>query len=361
MDTDELTIFGSATGIPLGETKDEQVKSAETPVGTTPDDNEPNGKSEPNPWGDAHDDRARSAEDEWGRTEKLVNKNDENLPENLRRAGQAQIESARSRSQQSDNYPYQYTNLAKNNPRGNLNRAAFNDTLRYSRLADRLNNRMHWTPGISNIGTGQSGVLQAGTMPTVSRWEPIKTQEMRQMRANEALDERARQAGVDLQSRVQAYPQNLQEATDAAVLNLVDNLQRSSNNAHRYWQQLVMSTEYRGDWERMFKEKWQQFLDQQKLYTQGRLYEYLTGIVSPMAAKLAFRYYGSDAIPPSFATQLMDSAQTYIMNNKSIPDDLKPQVLFYVVNYLARLQWAAELENWGLGFGAFNFLSGGGL
>lgn len=82
-------------------------------------------------------------------------------------------------------------NHAKNNIRGNLNGKVYGDTLAASRAADELNNTRWWMPGRGALITRFLPSIQ-GEIGYGKRFEPIETQEMRQMRANERIDENAR-------------------------------------------------------------------------------------------------------------------------------------------------------------------------
>ena len=192
----------------------------------------------------------------------------------VRNEGQRQRESARTREQQEENYAYQNWNLAQDNPRGNLNQMSYGDTLRYSRLADMVNNKFHYRPGNKNlIGTGKKGIMQQADSATVSRWDPIETEEMRQMKANRELDMRARQAGVDLQSRIQAYPQDVQEALDESTRKMQEFISQQDvqfiQNALMY----KLQTEYGGSWQAMFEMMVSRFNKEMELEVGKRIWD----------------------------------------------------------------------------------------
>lgn len=107
---------------------------------------------------------------------------------------------------------------ASNNFRGNINGRSAGSTLQLSRLADAFNSQLHASPtdigarsvtgsGISGPGTGIEGA-------TPKRWNPIETQEMRQMRNNERLDEKQRGLDIDREARIRNYPLDLQQNAD---------------------------------------------------------------------------------------------------------------------------------------------------
>lgn len=254
-------------------------------------------KVDPNSIQDANEmrDRLRGT---YGENEQntLVNR--------LENRGAQYRDDARSSEQQKGNYASQFDNLAQNNPRGNLNQASYDATLRFSRLADKVNNRLHWDPGTISIGTGKRGVLQSGTGPTVSRWDPIETEEMRQMAANRRLDERARNAGVDLQSRIQAYPQDLQEMRDKAALGLEGDLLRSEDSFNRTWQTAVLQSEYVGSVENYFKKNMQRYILDLDLANKTRIADYLLNELTPWAAQWMAQYLAPGvAVPPGMANR----------------------------------------------------------
>ena len=98
------------------------------------------------------------------------------------------------------------TDFAKEGRYGNLNNKSFDDTLRLSRQADAYNNKpigkMHL--GISYNPSAGQGV---GGFETIGYERPkLETQEMRQMRANERLDEMQRGLDVQLQHNITKLP-----------------------------------------------------------------------------------------------------------------------------------------------------------
>lgn len=215
--------------------------------------------------------------------------------------GMGARDAARTREQQEGNYAYQNWNLAQDNPRGNLNRMGYGDTLRYSRLADMMNNKFHYRPGHQQlIGTGRKGIMQQADTATVSRWDPIETEEMRQMQANREMDKRARQAGVDLQSRIQAYPQELQEAVDRATLQMSEYISQRDvdfiNNALR----TMIDTEYGGQWRVYFQEVWQDYLENLQLQVSSRIYAAAQDL-EPLAQSVFLAVYRGSVTTPSLA------------------------------------------------------------
>ena len=202
----------------------------------------------------------------------------------VRREGERQRDAARSREQQLGNYAHYDWNLAKSNPRGNLNGLPYDVTLRMSRLADVVNNRLHWDPGTAATIGGADGPITLGQgTGEVERWEPIETEEMRQMQANREIDRRAREAGVDLQSRIQAYPQEVQEAMDEKLRELRFHIAKMDDDFVSWFQKNYVETEYNRSWQLYFEQKMRQYLAELDLDTKSRIYEQLAGKVPSIA------------------------------------------------------------------------------
>lgn len=116
--------------------------------------------------------------------------------------------------------PWQNNNFSKQSRYGNLNNKPYTNTLYLSRLADLLNNRRHWIPTQVGYSTNSKFGTQATKLGHSERWDPINTQEMRQMRANEAIDSAQRQQDVQLQAGINKYPFDVQKTVDTATQQL---------------------------------------------------------------------------------------------------------------------------------------------
>lgn len=121
-------------------------------------------------------------------------------------------------------------NHAKNNVRGNFNRKSFRSTLNLSRAADALNNKRHWIAGDIGARTNSEFGSTGIELPHSERWEPVETQEMRQMRANEAVDMQARMRDVNRQANLLDYPQELQRQADQSKFGLANLISTSDMN-----------------------------------------------------------------------------------------------------------------------------------
>jgi len=111
-------------------------------------------------------------------------------------------------------------NLAQ---QGQLTGRGFTHNLQLSRLADAYNNRRHLKATdighrTLHYGTTGTGADNAGS----ERWQPIETQEMRQMRENEAINKQVRQNDVERQNKVRNYAYDLNNKIDNQNLGYVD-------------------------------------------------------------------------------------------------------------------------------------------
>lgn len=271
------------------------------------------------------------------------------ITNDVRREGLNQREGARSREQQLGNYAYYDWNLAQNNPRGNLNQRSYDTTLRMSRLADAVNNRLHWNPGTASTIMTRNGpqTLGQGT-GEVEKWEPIETQEMRQMRANERLDERAREAGVDLQSRIQAYPQEVQEQMDKALLSLRDYIARADDDFVSWFQKNVIQMEYNNSWQNYFNEVFRQYLVELDLDKGSRLYRELRRLMASEAMQAA-QCFGLPYTAMTSQQRLMDMVLSPMLQDERYSPEARMNMLFALNYAFARMHAVVAKDNFTYG------------
>lgn len=139
--------------------------------------------------------------------------------------------------------PDVYRDHAKDPVNGPLNGKSFANTLFASRAADAYNNRRHLKYGTTGSDTRSYGSIAATNLGT-ERYEPIDTQEMRQMRANENIDTKAREAQTARSEAVKNYKLELQRLLDnnkAAFAQLQDT---TGVNMERMIQQAIHTAEY---------------------------------------------------------------------------------------------------------------------
>ena len=238
------------------------------------------------------------------------------------REGESQREKARSPEQQLGNYAYYNWNLAQNNPRGNLNKRSYATTLRMQRLADMVNNRLHYDPGTASTIGGAQGAKSVGQgTATVESWDPMETQEMRQMRANERVDENARNAGVDLQSRIQGYSQDIQEKMDEDARKLRYYINQMDDDFISWFQKTVIETEYRGSWTTYFNQKMQEYINELGLDTKSRLYEIVSQLSPAIAQQWGQVFLGGYIATPTAQWYL--ESMIGMISRADIPDEAK--------------------------------------
>ena len=152
-------------------------------------------------------------------------------------------------------YKYWNWNLPKHNPNGNLNNRSFGKTLGLSRLADALNNQRHWRAAQIGRRTNSGFGTHEYTPGYSERWEPIETQEMRQMRANEHMDEAQRSRQINRAENVQDYPLELQKMSDQSRMRLNEQATSSLIELERAFQKGTYGAEYEQSWQNF----WQNF------------------------------------------------------------------------------------------------------
>ena len=166
--------------------------------------------------------------------------------------------------------PYWRNNHAMNNRRGNLNGKTYRSTLNLSRAADRLNNKMHWmATGSGTFTNGSIGNI-AGQLPEGRRFEDIKTQEMRQMRANENVDMAARSRDVNRQANILDYPQELQRQADQNKFSLASLLNTSDVNISNAMRNSAVNINMNMPAANIFAQRMQNFANELALRTGDR-------------------------------------------------------------------------------------------
>lgn len=207
----------------------------------------------------------------------------------------------RGRMQNVDPY-YNYLH-GKGNVRGNINRRSSAATLNLSRAADALNNRRHLKP--EAIGGGHAGFNQG--MLRSERWDPIETQEMRQMRANENVDLAQRNRDVNRSADVLDYRLELQKKADSNKLYLQNALGMNDVSMDAAYRQAYKRYNYDMPYEQYFQQQLMQFSNELSLRTKDRVMKLVAGIYAnnPDMAAWASTYYGAGT-PPTMQ-QLADS------------------------------------------------------
>ena len=140
-------------------------------------------------------------------------------------------------------YEHYDHNLAMNNPRGNLNGLSGARTRNLSRMADAYNNATRWDPGLAGRRTNSS--FGTSNMQNSSYYkDKIDTQEMKQMRANERIDEQVRGYDAKRQDRVDSHNIAMQEWADQSAINLAGAIGQGDVAFGNALKQLVADVEY---------------------------------------------------------------------------------------------------------------------
>lgn len=134
-------------------------------------------------------------------------------------------------------------NLGAGSPRGNINQLNNDNTLTMSRAADAYNNATRWQPGLAGRRTNSSfgsNEMQANNFYK----DTIETQEMRQMRANERIDEQVRGYDAARQDRVDSHNMALQEKADELQFEMQQLLGRGDIDFGNAMRDMAMELEY---------------------------------------------------------------------------------------------------------------------
>lgn len=118
--------------------------------------------------------------------------------------------------------PMANNNFSKNSRYGNLNEKSYQDTLRLSRQADAYNNRPVDTMMLGGSAATGTGSYSLGQETQKYSRPQIETQEMRQMRANERLDEAQRGTDVRLQAALNSKNYDVFKDAYQRIANSLD-------------------------------------------------------------------------------------------------------------------------------------------
>lgn len=140
-------------------------------------------------------------------------------------------------------YEHYDANLGAGSTRGNINGMSNARTLGLSRAVDAYNNATRWQPGLAGRRTNSSfgtNEMQANNYYK----DTINTQDARQMRANERVDEQVRMYDAARQNRVDSHNMALQEKSDDIQMQMQQLIGQGDINFGNATRQLVMDLEY---------------------------------------------------------------------------------------------------------------------
>lgn len=153
---------------------------------------------------------------------------------------------------------HRHNNNARNNIRGNLNGKSFEDTLALSRKADAFNNRLWYMPGRTAMHTRTMPGVQ-GEIGQGVRLSPIETQEMRQMRANERIDENARTLDNQFQYETNKFPLDLQRRVSDMSTNIAQTIGTSDVAVQQAFRLAVINNDYNLPTQTRYQQLFQDF------------------------------------------------------------------------------------------------------
>lgn len=203
-------------------------------------------------------------------------------------------------------YGYWNWNLPKHNPNGNLNNRSFGKTIGLSRLADALNNQRHWRAAQIGRRTNGGFGTHEYTPGYSERWEPIETQEMRQMRANERMDEVQRNRQIKRAEDVQDYPLELQRMSDQSRMRINEQVSSSLIDLERAFQKGTYGAEYEQSWQNFWQNFAFAFSAEFPIQLRTQIFNKLYNM-SPSAREFATRVFSMGGTTDDFWGLLMDS------------------------------------------------------
>lgn len=244
-------------------------------------------------------------------------------------------------------YGYWNWNLAKNNPNSNLNNRSFGRTIAQSRVADALNNRRHWRAAKigrrTNSGFGTNEYREGYS----ERWEPITTQEMRQMRTNERLDEATRQRQIRRSEDIQDYPLELQKQADRLRQDITKYASQSGIDLQRAMQAGKWQAEYGNSWQTYWSNFMNKFSRELDLNIRDRVMQKISRLGYPFSQIYASLSGGMAPNP------LISAAYQYINEAMASVTDPREKVAIgtAALSSLAGIVGAQAFNTFNAGFG----------
>jgi len=151
---------------------------------------------------------------------------------------------------------------------GQLTGRSFLNNVSLSRMADAYNNQRHVKATDIGHRTLHYGVTGTGADQAGSeRWEPIETQEMRQMRENERMNEQVRRNDIERQNKVRNYNYDISRDMDKyvadyadfekrLVANLYDDIARARTDVEYRQKMLTYLSEVQSEYDQGLKMYW---------------------------------------------------------------------------------------------------------
>lgn len=150
---------------------------------------------------------------------------------------------------------------------GQLTGVNFGTNVKLSRAADAYNNRRHLVGTdighrTLHYGSTGTGVDREGS----TRWQPIETQEQRQMRENERVNERVRNYDTDRQNAIKNYNYDLSRDQDRYNLGYNDYESKAIADIYNNAARLRQDKEYAAQYQQYLDKKWAVFEEELRIH-----------------------------------------------------------------------------------------------
>ena len=187
-------------------------------------------------------------------TETLKQGENEDALKNQDKLGKGVVD----RSRRDDTYfhPSAGLNLSREQYGGNINEQDFDTTLRYSRMADMLNNRMHLTPSsigarTATRGSSGTGIDQIGI--GMQKGPQVETEETRQMRMNEQLAAQQRQQDIARQGNIWSRTLEIQKGLDQNMVAMASKIGMDGMELANLIAKLQIQKEYGEEYDQILR------------------------------------------------------------------------------------------------------------
>lgn len=232
---------------------------------------------------------------------------------------------------------------AINNFRGNVNGRSSANTLYLSRLADAFNSQLHRTPTSIGARFGLDGGSSTGIEnATPRRWDPIETQEMRQMRNNEQLDNYQRQQDINREAKVRGHSMDLQEQIDKAALDLSQYSSKADIDFGNMLKNAVANLDYTATGQTRLSQLQQAFATELKTHQDDKVAQMmLKNIDNPVFTNAMLQIYRLGAQAPDTAQWLAGRYANELVTALGMSGMSTADISSAVARYTGALQTAA--------------------
>ena len=173
----------------------------------------------------------------------------------------------------------------------------------------------HWDPGTTGYHTSGRMGSEAAQMGKSERWEPIETQEMRQMRANETADALARQNDINRSGKVEDYALDRRKAMDDARVNMATALNMSDKEIDTAARQAAINVNMTMPAQTRMSQMLTNFTERLKQRISTENGNYLIGVYNsagPEVAAIMAPLLGGSYVPSDMDVAMSRSARAYM-------------------------------------------------